>query len=831
MSDKCKASYKNLNSIKSYSEQAYATVQWAQQACMNDEWLRQQVEKLSYLTPPAVRKRFAPVLVDDLQSYGHNVVGTDVFFSNSTDEEINIDFQDMDLIDLNKSDCAFDTYMDNGETFIQARVPIKTVSSTDTSVKNHDGGGTNSYWYVGFDKNKNYQLMPDWINDHLDHEIPSVCRAQTITIPNDFLSNGQTGKLVSVDLQIENNGTTASNWGSPLIVQVFKTQLKHVEKTWWSKSEKKNKSHDPKQYEDIYWPVGHPHNALATGKFQPNKTNPCWQNILFDKAVEVKNGDHLAIVMLSPLSHWEHCPRIGGWGRNCAKAKDLTGDAFLSENNGRSWIRYGRNDNNVKEYKMGQLTPSDFAYKLHIDKSTSGFDTDNDYYLYLKPILTNPIKSLKLSGLMVGETTADQQAGKILQFEFSTTGHDNDWHSITVGGTKVLESPSQILFIRAKLSTNSTAVTPNIEKLSIDLKTELPKEMYVRTHFYNPKLAPMLGAALWGRIFAPFEASPHDDLIKAEAEIIQDRLVTEHFTIISVSELDTQLELLDNDGNPILDRESIENVTDDNRAKYLYDNPSILTKLKKHNVYVKPYTLEVNGTTVTYYLSFDGGLENEGTDNEKQIISGLELTNSPAYPIQECLHQPYGGDDVVSLGEWYDYTVNYDDDIITLDETILENLSEGALAFTYNPVFLQNLSAEELGQSIDEETGLISEGLILDYFKEEFIIDENNIESRRVSLRCAPVDPIRQVIINKDSDNEKELHENVDFNVDYDNNEIVFPIVNTDNQSSILKTNDSLEVVYTPNLPDTGIAIGYRVLREDTNHQITIKPNYIEYKV
>ena len=252
MSDKCKASYKNLNRIKSYSEQAYATVQWAQQACMNDEWLRQQVEKLSYLTPPAVRKRFAPVLVDDLQSYGHNVVGTDVFFSNSTDEEINIDFQDMGLIDLNKSDCAFDTYMDNGETFIQARVPIKTVSSTDTSVKNHDGGGTNSYWYVGFDKNKNYQLRPDWINDHLDHEIPSVCRAQTITIPNDFLSNGQTGKLVSVDLQIENNGTTASNWGSPLIVQVFKTQLKHVEKTWWSKSEKKNKSHDMKIYTGLW---------------------------------------------------------------------------------------------------------------------------------------------------------------------------------------------------------------------------------------------------------------------------------------------------------------------------------------------------------------------------------------------------------------------------------------------------------------------------------------------------------------------------------------------------------------------------------------------------
>ena len=34
---KCAANYKNLNRIKSYSEQGYATVQWAKQVCMNDE--------------------------------------------------------------------------------------------------------------------------------------------------------------------------------------------------------------------------------------------------------------------------------------------------------------------------------------------------------------------------------------------------------------------------------------------------------------------------------------------------------------------------------------------------------------------------------------------------------------------------------------------------------------------------------------------------------------------------------------------------------------------------------------------------------------------------
>lgn len=534
---------------------------------------------------------------------------------------------------------------------------------------------------------------------------------------------------------------------------------------------------------------------------------------------------------MSPLSPWQHCPRIGGWGRNCAADKYSGGDAFLSENNGRSWIRYGRNDLKV-DYKMGQLTPMDFAFQCHIDTFIEGRDTDNDYYLYLKPILANPIKSLKISGEFSGETVADNENNTFLEFEFSTTGHDDDWTSIRSGEWKHLTQTSKKLFIRAIMKTLGSE-TPSIENMSIDIKTELPKEMYVRTHFYNPKMAPMLGAALWGRVYAPFELSPNDNGINASVEIIQDRLVTEHFTIITVSDLSDYLELVGNDANPILDSESIigDGIDDDDRAKYLSDNPSVIEALKDYNVYVKPYTTTINDTSVTYYLSFDGGLENEGTENQKQIISGLKLNNSPAYPMKECLLQPIGGDEVVSFGEWYDYTVNYEEDIIDLDETVLTNLPSGALGFSYNPVFIQDLSSEEVGSSIDEETGLITEGLVLDYFKQEFLIDEANVETRRVSLRCAPVDPIKQVIINKDQDNEKELYEDIDFTVDYNNKELVFPIVSNDNQSSILQVNDTLEVVYTPNLEDTSIAIGYHAIREDTNHQCTIKPNYIEYKV
>ena len=73
MSDKCPANYKNLNEIQSFSEQMYPTVQWANQVCMNDEYLKQLLEQLEYLTPPAVRKRFYPLIFDENSSWGCQV--------------------------------------------------------------------------------------------------------------------------------------------------------------------------------------------------------------------------------------------------------------------------------------------------------------------------------------------------------------------------------------------------------------------------------------------------------------------------------------------------------------------------------------------------------------------------------------------------------------------------------------------------------------------------------------------------------------------------------------------------------------------------------------
>ena len=519
--------------------------------------------------------------------------------------------------------------------------------------------------------------------------------------------------------------------------------------------------------------------------------------------------------MSSPLSHYTHCPRIGGWGRNCAKSKDLNGDAFLTENNGRKWTRYGRNDSNVK-YKEGRYTPSDFAYQCHIREYSQGRDTEADYYLYLKPILINPVKAVQISGEYDGETNKTSNDIS-LTFEGSINGRE--WFTLRSGEWKYFTENYPItIFIRAKMSVTSsgeTTLTPTIENMHINFKTDSPKEMYVRTHFFSPKLTPMLGASLWGRIKAPFSLSPDDGNVTCNVEIIQDKLITEHFTIISVEDL-INYEYLE-----IFDSSKVKDQTDDKIVEYLEDNPSVINNLKKENIYIKPITLDEED----HLLSF-------APSDESSALGGLPLSQGPAYPIQECMVQPdCSTANVVSYGEWYDFLVDYEDNIFTLDKSVLDDMPTGSLLIRYNPVFIDNLSLEEVSTRIDTETGLMEEGLILDYFKETITIDSENVETRRVKLRVSPVDPIRQVILNKDTDEETELYEDVDFTVDYTSKELIFSISSIEGEYCRLKENDSLEIIYTPNLEDTSIAIGYYAHRLNSNYQCRIKPNYFEYKV
>lgn len=910
MAEKCKASYKNLNRIQSFSEQRYATVQLMQQACMNDEWLKQQVERLSYLSPPAVRKTFSPILVDDAQSWGYQVNSNNqVTFSSETKKVVFVDFTNSKLIDEDKTTAEIEEYVvdeqeiddseidedgqipdskDTSEKPIKRRCCLhteieidKTKAKWDYSTKTSDGGGANSAWYVGWNKSKPYYVRPDWIKNWKDREIPAVCRAQTFT-------SKSTGKLVSVDLKLEYNGTNYSNCGSPLYVQIWKTKRRFVPKTTWDT--KKNTYHyiyikDPKngkydkykhytkksdgtykrddkngeyvhKREYIYWPDTKKSGitkplAEAVYSSNPSKSQGGFPNILFNKPCKVTKNHHYAIVLFSPLSEWKHCPRWAGWGRNCHRdQKYKGGDAFLSENNGRTWIRHGRNDDKV-DYKHGKKTPQDFAFKCHIrtrDATTTPREvyTDETEYLYLKPIYANPIKSVFISGQDYGETKSQDKVH--IQYQISTTGDDDDWH--TVSNTEYnLTKPSNVIFVRAKLwrSTNMQSngtdsndqETPYIENIRVELTTDLPEEMYVRTHYYYPPLPgeTMLGANLWGRIYTPFTVEPTVD---CTVEIIKEKQVQDHIKIITVDELDESLvdlvQDIDSTENPedLTEDEkylkklykNIVNKNSSERVEYLNTNKDAITELKKHSIYIKPEQIEN-----TYHkLSFAPVITGNKTETDN-MIGGITLHNNVAYPIHDCKLQPDGEEDVKYYGEWYDFKFDYTTNELIFTKDRLDEMPIGGLNITYNQVFIDGLTIDEVGVRKDPETGLIEEGLVLDYFKENIVVTRTEIETRRIPLRVKPVDPIRSVILNKDTDSERTLVENHDYHLDIDTNELVFEVNNEDGKSSILNLDDDIEIVYTPYLEDIAISIGYHAKRTSKDKQVYIDGNYLEYKV
>ena len=805
----CEPRYRNLNRIQSFSEQMYPTVELFTQICRNDEYLKQKLEEVDYLTPPAVRKRFNPIPIDASVSYGFmETTEHEIIFDTNTNKSKTIDFSDDSMIDRDKSTAVIAHFVDNGTTVDQAVLP-NNPGELDQSIRNWSdtqSNTVNTHWYVGFDKNKTYQIRPNWIKDPKLVEIPSVCRAQTFTIPE-----GKGGKLEAVSIHLANNGTIWGSWGSPLILQIWKTKSVTVPKMNW---DAKTQTNTPTgESETISWPDGSPYDFIAETTFDPSKIEPGFVSIAFAQPPTLEAGESYAIVFMSPLSNWNHCPRIGGWGRNCANSKYMQGDAFLSNNNGRTWERYGRNDLKV-DYYLGRLTPSDFAFQLNIRQDSSTYVT-GDHYLYLKPIHTNPFSKVTLSCTDSGD--AASYPGKLL-YQVSTDGRT--WYDLT-NHERSFSMDSEgnyprTLFIRVKMWTTDNTKSPAIQSITANFVNVLPKQMYVRTHFYYPKVSPMLGASHWGRIFAPVNIDPSTD---CKIEIIQEKQVIDHFNIITANELDeyTWIEGLD-----------IEKITDDDedvRYAYLIDNPSALELLREKGIYVLPWE---DSEEVVHGMSF-WTLD----EDENKVFTPFYLTNSPAYPILECQLQPRGDEGSWNPGEWYDYTVDYTNDTIVLAEDLIEKLPVGSITFTYNPVFIQDLVQNEVGRVYNPTTGkYVNNPLVIDYFKQDFIVEDKILETRQVPLRVSPVDPLRSVILNKDTDNERELIEDTDFTVDYTKGLIIFDIISDDDYSTILNVNDSLEVVYTPNLEDVGIALGYTCTRgENTDKQVTIKQNWMEYKV
>ena len=236
----------------------------------------------------------------------------------------------------------------------------------------------------------------------------------------------------------------------------------------------------------------------------------------------------------------------------------------------------------------------------------------------------------------------------------------------------------------------------------------------------------------------------------------------------------------------------IEGKTVSQIIEYLTGKPTIIARLRKENIYVWGF------------------------------ITDFEFKNKPAYPTLRCVLQPSETSEMnINYGEWYDYLVDYEENTLTFFDDI--TLPKGTITVTYNPIFIEDLTADEVGLRKDG-----TEGLILDYFEEKIVVSEDMIQNYRVDLRAEPVDPVRKVVINSETDREYTLIENIDYHIE--EKSIILDIVNFNEDSPRIQLNDILTIVYTPNLDDNSISLGYRASRVNTDDKVVIKPNYIEYK-
>ena len=748
--------------LNSFGEQKYVTADLLRTFCNNDEYLKKMVDKLEYLTPPAVRKNFKPMPVDEKKSYGFKIQqDNNIGFSKSTVKTLHYDFNDLSIIDTAKTTAVWKSFLDgSGNVQHKFEVPLISVDNginkntrnySPWTIRDDDGNiisddmTCNEFWYIGFDRNRNYEVRPNWLVNMLNGEIPGISRAQTFVAKS-------SGLLENVVLNLQ-GGT---NTGMPLVVEIRKTE----------------------KINGVWQPVNsdEPHLAYQEVKF--SNTNPGVYSVAFDHPCTVEAGKTYAIVLLSPLSHPSNCYSVGGWNKHCHADVYQDGNAFYSFNCGYTWIRYGKDED--VDYHQGKYAPQDFAFQCHIRELSTEYTTE-ECYLYLKPIFDNPIKSVTLGAECEGSTSSSNYT---LRYQISSDGVN--WKNIGNGRTMNFNNPVNVLFVRAIFKSDNGQKTPYIESLGLTLTTDVPSEMYVRTPFYYPQLSGILGASGWGRIFAPFKCDPNTT---CSVEIIREKEVMEHFIIIKPEDLINYTYI---DG---IEAEEIKGKTAGQIKYYLNNKPSVVSLLKENNIYV---------------IGF---------------IDSFKFINKPAYPMINAFLQPaIQGESTINYGEWYDYVVDYDNDTLTLSEDNLEHLVKGSLTVSYNPVFIDGLTNEEVGLREDK-----TEGLILDYFEETFVVDNETVESRTIHLRTEPVDPIRKFVVSKSSGEEVNLHENIDYILS--EKDIVLDIANFDGESPIISEGDIVKIVYTPNLDDNGISIGYYAKRSNTDKQVIIEPNYIEYKV
>lgn len=831
----CPKVYKNLQ-CESFGDKKKITSQMLRQFCKNDAYLYDQIMKLWDMTDPESRKRFyPPTFMDNSKSYGIQCYALKDFekerydyldyvyrFSKVTTYEYRLNFNSNDdnpndnCVDESYKIIYDDTLVNTDGTYTEKKLervsdglnitfrPEETTGSFHKAATYQTVAGTtatpsvpevlgeakkdaycygpyknchcNSFWYAGFNRSKNYNIKSKWNKNQDTYDIPSVCRAQTFTAENN-------GKITKVSLMMQGDSSAKS----PCIVEIRTTKNGKPTTKVLARAEKK---------------FTHSTGAMTAFSFKTK--------------AEVEKGKKYAIVVRAPLNNFGKTYRWGGWAHTCfsnmKKEAYYKGDAYLSEDNGKTWIHYGKNKDGKSYgahwYDWGIAEkPIDFAFEVFVapikQKAIEGkpsqkaskkllkkaYDVNfkyykkGTYYLEFHPILCNPINKVTISpGYTNGNYSKNNYVWQILEpsthtwkdmtriegddfeYEFEEQGK---YHYVKVRLKFTLDkdiADDNNVSSDERLAYTSNNITvdtvPYFKNARIIIDCNHPTRAYLRGEYYNPDRTNMLGANIWSEVYA--KTAPMNNGY-VEIDIIHKKQVSEHIKFYRI------------DNPDLVDYYIYYMKHYKNNYSYEYGINDSISSIILNDCDDTSEFVEYLGKQLTPVFL----LPDDNTELQFFNTTGkpyVQLPNIPAYPIGNCeinIENPKIDLDVNSSIEnlsTYGFTYNIGKDIKnTLKEITISYyvLNDEAAEYDENGYLANDLDCLERIEEVlvlDEDKTFAQDS---DYLTDGGQVKESTFTNSYFDYNISPDG--KKIIFNRQSNTIKNI-----FNINASTNKISF---------------------------------------------------------
>ncbi len=839
-----------------FGDQKYVTEELLRNYAENDEYELQQIKDLWDSTDPEIRCWQNPIPLG-IESFGINEGhddGKEIYtFSDDTKFHGSTEFKNFNTIDKNKTTAHINTSEGKAE------LPVNTEEISNTETCNNGpwtGMKANEYWYISYNRTKTY--TPNKYSDINSTEIPSVCRAQKFKAK-------ETGYLKTLTLNLK--GDKDAEY--PLIIEIYK---------WETDSNLPIIKESNKLATSTYH-FTVTSSALTSINFDSPPYLMKDSEYFFILRSPLTSYEHAYGV-----GGWSASCGEDTYPEGSCFLSENNGYSWIEHGKKDTKLKYHNGQNPPIDFAFTcHIEETRNTYPISNTPYTVYFKPlrmNPVRYVQITP--RDNIPEGTSIDYWISQNGTDWKNINSGEIKFA---EDTEEDKIKLYNNP----NSTYLFLKAELSTTNQSLTPSISRILLTADTIPAHTAYLKSTCFTPRTGSMLNASIWSRCYHPYRITNTSNVnVKIDIyrnQINRDRIkiikpgniknykfteefIKEYYTtnksnfviddeyllqelteyeanniaevknenitgeqIQAIFNLNKYLDLTASDIEKltILYNNELENL--DNPEEFIEKYPLIINQLRKFNIFLEGVSqIPLSKPAIKYLktVNFKGEDDNES----------ISLLEDLDFKVDYDTGEDYNSESEIKL-----YKLEYNDKVYSIEDygnTILQfngdyyNLTAGDLEIEYNPLYIKGLTMNAFykydanGDEILDSTGVnICDGFPLDIMIDTFIpynksSMENDLE---FNLSVDPVCALRKVLINEGTDNERELIEDVDFTVDYENKRLkLFNDIFTNDT-------DYLTVRYTPNLTDTSLGVAYRMYRENDTDQAYILPNYWQYRI